>query len=362
MKGMARMAWAVAAAALMGAILMGCSTKIIYKQMDPDTEVIGVGYGWGENAEETARQAAIEEATALAIPRSLVFSYLRATPYTLFKTDLMDSTEVKVSDPRKLPDGGVEITAKAMRSSKVKQAMRLMRVANFEVTCEGDTFRKRVEGCRTEVLEKAMEIYALDHFSTIPEKLKGNYTFLGLDRKDDGKKMVAKVAVIVGFLGQGKLTKEEKSTVLMNAWLTVRNKNQAEALAIFKRAMKINPGAGDAYDFAMYEMGHDRIDNAIMAIKLAIQYAPQEVSYLKILYQLYKKKDNAPMMAEVEKQLKSLEMWEENPGADLTTNITYTEKIKWTEGTESREATGVIYFREIDESEMKDRKYKVEEE
>ncbi len=337
-------------------LFAGCAytPKVEFAKANAEKTVVGVGYGWGEKAEEKARTAAINETTVLAVPRSIEFTYLRVGPYTMFKTDKVDEADLTLGDPEKLPDGGIKITATAPRSTESLRAMQFMTVAHFEVACEGDTFKARLKKCNGLMYERAMSASATRKFGTVPEKIRGNFTFFDIDRQDNGKsKMTVKAKAFVGFLGTGKLDASEKSMVLMNAWRrTCASGNGDKASPIFRQAYKANPNARQAMEYALFEMKENRLKNAIWATKAAIKINPHELDYVKVLYQLYKQTGDTASMNKIQDKLVELEAWEENPGADITTGLSYKQTIRWTSGEEESNSSGMINFREVDETEL----------
>ncbi|RJO66618.1 MAG: hypothetical protein C4523_11885, partial [Myxococcales bacterium] len=304
------------------------------------------------------------EALALSVPRSIEFTYFRVGPYMMFKTEKVESAEIKIVETKQLPDGGYVALAQAARSSEAQRWMKFKTAAVFEVECEGETLRERYQRCETSIYDRAMQVFAVRKFGELPEKLKGNYTFFFLDREDDGKdEMTAKVMVFVGFLGSGKLEPEEKGMVLMNAWRNAVARGAGGlGAAIYKQAIKAYPNATYAKEFGLYEFSQNRLDNAIMAINDAIKIAPYEVEYLKILYQIYKKKNDQGKMDELQKKLQELESWDENPGEDITGAFQYKSKITWTERGDEKTPSGIIQFREMDSAEQENLKATVKEE
>ena len=349
--------------ALFAALLLtcGCSKKVRVeiKQIKAKPEVEVTGYGWGDMGEEQAIKAARLEATSLAIPRSMEFTFLQVPPYSLFKTEKVEYTNVEIAETEQLPDveGTWVAKATARRSNATLQAMRHMRVISFNLTCKAETFEERVAECNSRLYETAMIESAKKHFGKFPEKMRGNFTFFYINREDNGKdSLKLETAVFVGFLGAGEITREERSTVLTNAWNNaVKNGQGAQAAPIYRMAFEAYPNSAFAKEFALFEMSENRLDNAILALNDAIKLNPHDLELVKILYQLYKKQGDTAMMDKIEDKLVELEAWEENPGADITNTFKYRYKVKWTEEGES-EPSGMIHFREIDETEMEEMK------
>ncbi len=342
--------------AVLATAFIGCSgvPKVEYKKIRPFPQVFTKGYGWGENAEEIATHQALLEAAALTKPRAIEFTYLRVGPYEMFKTEQVEEIDAKVLGAKALQDGGMVATVQTNRDQEALREMKYMVSANFKHVCKAPTFRARHEKCQGEIYERAMKEFAVRKFGKVPEKLLGNYTFFVLNREDDGKKtLTLNVAVVVGFLGTGKLSKDEKGMVLMNAWRSACASGAGQrATPIFKQVMATNPSAEFAKEYAAFEMAAKRYNNSIAAMRKAIKMNPHDLENYKVLYQLYKQKGDSASMAKVEQKLVEMEAWEENPGADITSTLQYKQRVRWTEAGDERSPSGLIQFREVDETEL----------
>jgi len=329
-------------------MLLACGgkTKVEFKSKQVVApKIIGIGYGFGDGAEKKAREAAVFEATAQCDPRSIHFDYLRVDSYTMFKMDKVGSCDINIVKTEKLDNGGVMVVAEALRTREALKNMRFMTTVNFTLNCKGDKLRRRAEKCNSLIYEKALTHFAQKQYDSVPEKMKGNFTFFLIDKMDDGKKMTVNVSAYVG-LAKGKLDKAEKSMVLMNAWRSQCALGNGDSAApIFAKAMKLTPNATYAEEYAVFELSRNNLKVARKGIKKAIKLSPYESKYLKILYQIEKQSGNEAGMAEVQKSLEEMEAWEDNPGADLTNNFQYRTKVRWEEGGK-QDSGGMIHFRE----------------
>ena len=345
--------------------------KYVFKKSRVLPPIMATGYGWGDKAEEKAKREAEKLATAMVIPNSLEFNYLQVDSYSMFKIKKVDYTDIKILKTQQLEDGGYSAIAQGQRSNQVIKDMRFKRPLHFEVECEGETFAERTQSCTGQFLQKAAMLTALNRFKEIPKKMRGGFTLYSMERIDDGKdEQVLKAVVFVGIKGKGDLEPEERAMVLMNAWHnTVAHDQNVDATALYQKAMATMkkmigyvPAANFAREYALFEMSHNRLQNAIAGIKDALLINPHEMEYNKILYQLYKKSGNKAKMEEIQKHLQQLEMWEENVGADITGGFKFRQKIKWVEGGEEQDPDGMIHFQEMDEEEAEAMKANVSEE
>lgn len=319
-------------------------TKVEFKSKQiVNPTVTGLGYAWGKDAEKNAREAAIFEATAQCDPRSIMFDYLRVDGYTMFKMNKNGSCDINITNTEKLPGGGFKVTAEALRSSEAVKDMRFMTTVNFTLNCKGETLKERATKCNAMIYEKSLTSFAEKKYGTVPEKMKGNFTFFLIDKQDDGKKMTANVSAFVG-LAQGKLSKEEKSMVLMNAWRS-SCKNGVGADGIFYKAYKLTPNANYAEEFALSKIKKKDWKTARKVIKRAIKMSPYESRYLKILYKIEQEDGDELAMEKVQKKLEEMKAWEQDSGADITSTLHYSTSVRWEEGG-TEDTTGTVMFRQ----------------
>lgn len=341
-------------------ILAGCATglSVTYRtESNVLAEVPATGYGFGPKAKEDAEAAALADATALAEPKGMAFSFMRADAFEMFRLDRQGSPEVEITGGKALPDDGYVATATATRSPKAQKDMRYATSSNFVLTCKGATLKERAERCLSRAYDEAVKYEATKKFGKLPAKARGALTFYELSRKDDGRLMTVAVSVNVSFVGAGDLSEPEILLVFKNAWKqSIASGHDGSAMSIYLRAKQLVPKADAmtsfAMDVALYENTKNRLDNAIRAALDAVDLSPSYLDPLRLLFQLYKKQGNQAKLEKVVERLHQLESWEDDPGVDLTNNFKYDEKVKWTDGQSNEDSPGsMIRFREVDDAE-----------
>lgn len=344
-------AWSVVIAVValaLGALACSSGPKVVFQQGSYLAEqVTGVGVAWGPGARERAEKHATEEALSKALPRAMEFTYLRADQYTLFRTTLKNKIPVTVTSTETLPDGGVKVQVKAARGTESMRAMRHMLTANITLTCKGETYRERWEQCETRIYSTAMEVYAKRNFRTVPEKMRGNFTFFEIEREDnDRNRMTVNMIVFVG-MARGDIEPREKGMVYMNAWrMATRAGKGQESVALYSKAQEASPNAAYAEEFALFELSENRLNNAAWAIRQAMKLRPYELRYTRMLYDVYRRMGDTQQMAKVRQELEELEAWTEDMGSDIGSSITFSTEIRWTNPDGQVDEEGTIRFQD----------------
>ncbi len=341
---------------LIAVLLMSASCsakpKALFVQKNATAVVKGYGYAWGENAEEQAKELALKEAMVIADPNSVHFTYMHEEPYTIFRTRETANAEAKIVGVQETPDGGFMAVAEATRSGNAMKKIMYTRYADITVVDKSPTLQERLTNAYTLAVEEAIKQSAVYKYNAVPAKMRGDLTFHSIERQDNGRVLKLRMLVYVGFVGQGKLSSEEKAMVYMNAWRQACTHNKGEmAKILYEKAVRFFPSAAYHEEFAAWAISKNRLRDAVTALEAANRQDQYSVKYLSKLYQLYKKLGDTAKAQAAEAKLIELEAFDDNIGADLSSGFEYKSKIKWEEqGNDQPE--GMIYFRDITDEEL----------
>ncbi len=342
---------------LLLALLASCASnpKATFVKLKSTSVVKGVGYSWGEDAEKNAKKNALKEASAIAQPSSIEFTYMQEGPYTIFRTKEIDQSPAEIISTKQLDDGGYMAIAKANRTGKALKKVQYTRFADITVEDKSEKFQSRALNSYALALEEAITQSAEYKYGKVPPKMKGQLTFHSISRMDDGKKMRLRMAVYVGFIGQGSLSKQERAMVYMNAWRQACCKSRGEiASVLYEKAVLIYPNADYYEEFASWAIVNDHLKQAIVALEKANNKNPYNIKYLKKLYQLYSLVGYNKKAKTAEAKLIELEAFEENLGTDLSEGLRYHSKIRWSTDGEEEDPEGTIHFTDVDDEELEE--------
>ncbi len=369
----------VAMLVLCGATSCKTVAKHEFRTVRVEKEIEITGYGWGENAEETAKNMAARLAIAAVKPGTLTFEYMHDKPFSMFTTSLGNSNvEVEMIGTEKLPDGGVKAVAKATRTQKVKKRMQNTRALVLSITSKKDTFEERVREIRELAYEQAVlrlgkEQFRVDKNEQLPEKMKGGLWIFSFDIEDDGSTSKGTLTAYAK-VKKGSLDANEKARLLMNAWrnailLAEMNEDEQEDMldhlqgrmedvtmedldyhAIFNKMLKLRlepDYAAYFEEFAAFSLKQKEYNDAVRAMEKAVELAPFKLDYQKKLYQIVKKTNDRKKLEKWRTTLEQVEVFEDELGADLTGGMKYTRRYRWKDIEETDEA-GVIRFKEAE--------------
>ena len=375
-----------AVALVLPALGAGCKSappKYEFRHVEPKHEAVGYGYGWGDKAEQTAKEMAAREAVA-ASGRVLKFESLRVEPFSIFSMELGENNaKVKVGDTTTLPDGGVTVEAFAPIEPKIAKEMNTASFVEMTYASKLPTMAERVDDVRKTLYENVARLFArkekgVTDDKLLPEKMIGKYWVYSFDITDDGKKTVGKITAYAS-VSFGKVSEAEKVEVLMNAWrnavlldtlgaqekkelfeklkmrMPTLTMNALDQSLIAKQVLSLNPDPKFCEEFAAYALSKNNYADAQTAMERALQIRPDVLDYYKKLYQIAQKAGNKSRMAELEKKLEEMDVAADQMGADLTSTMTYTSHVKWVDSKEDQ-AAGKIHFTDVDEAENKGQK------